>query len=302
MTEITYYFQHKKQAKLNKLVNNPLFNEVVAYFQKHQQEEIILRDLKKVFSDKSFEQFLEEMIDFRLISRQERRYFLTISFFSAEDFSKVSEEKINEVEKRINGYTEIEKVNFYGEMLWDSLFTEEQDYFFGVASSAAPVFFEKNTAGNEQLSFVSIHPKSSYPFDLPSYFTAIAALGTGGIPNSYQPLQQLIGDVDSHYFASQAFRVFRSVIKKRRIADKRNIFLEALLLTGDLSQEDNQWELSYPVLNKENLKPSVHYEELSVYQEAADAQERVFMKHVFYQQCLLRFLKTGQQLRYSIYS
>jgi hypothetical protein len=295
---ITYYFQQKNQKKLEKLVNDPLFHQIISYFQKHQTEEIILRELKKTFQQKNFEQFLEEMIQYQLIRREDRRYYLEIPFFEAEVSGKIrkvaksfAQEQADQVENQLF---------LYGEYLWNSLFQAEEHYFFGVID-ATESFFEKQRYGNEQLSFVSIHQKNTQPIDFASYFAAMEETSGENLPEAYQPLQELIGDVDNHYFAAQCYRIIRAVLKNRRIAEKRNIFLEALVMTKQLIKTEEGWQLETPVIQSETAdeKPLIS-SYLAEYDQMADENQRVFSKMTFYQCCLMSYLKEEDSLSYFI--
>lgn len=297
---ITYYFKHKEQKKLGKLVNDPLFQQIVSYF--HEQEgEIILRELKKSFPEKNFEQFLEEMIKFRLIRREERRYYLEIPFFKEELTQEERTAADNFVQSE--AVQRIDKHWFYGEFLWNHLFDSEEDYFFGVyelSEDRGIPFFEKDSYGNEQLTFVSIHPIDSHPYDLASYFSVMEATSGEDLPKSYQPLQQLIGDVDSQYFSAQAYRIVRAVMKGRRIADKRNIFLETMTLTGDLVKSKEEWQLAAPVIQAKEFPDDLSSAYLETLQQASDVNQRVCKKMQIYQYCLSSFLSDTTAMSYLI--
>lgn len=295
---ITYYFQHKNQKKLEKLVSNPLFDPLVSYFQKDQTGEIILRELKKTFQEKNFEQFLEEMVQFQLIRREDRRYYLEIAFFEANVPEKEYRAAINFTQEHTK---QADKQLFlYGELLWDNLFKNEDDYFFGVIDPTES-FFEKQQYGNEQLSFVSIHRKNSLPLDFASYFAIMEETSGENLPEVYQPLQELIGDVDSAYFAAQSYRIIRAVLKNRRIADKRNIFLEALVLTEQLAKTEEGWQLKAPLIKSEAIDDKqLSKSYLERYEQITDTNERVFRKMNFYQSCLMNYLNGKESLSYLI--
>ncbi|MBL1224615.1 DUF1803 domain-containing protein [Enterococcus sp. BWR-S5] len=296
---VTYYFQHKNQKKLEKLVNNPLFNQIVTYFSEHRAEKIILRELKKIFQERNFEQFLEEMIDFQLIRREERRYYMEIPFFNTNGLEKEKEAAKLFVKKHKDENVE-ESCYLFGEALWDELFSAEDSFFFGVIDSSDN-FFEKQAYGNEQLTFVSIHQKNSQPLDFASYFAAMEATSGDKLPKVYQPLQELIGDVDSNYFAAQTYRIIRAVLKNRRVADKRNIFLESLVMIEQLKKTEDGWQLLAPVIQREtSISNEQLYTYVATYKQIDDHNQRVFHKMYFYFECLTTFLANQESLSYLV--
>ncbi|MGL4696436.1 DUF1803 domain-containing protein [Enterococcus larvae] len=294
-----YYFQHKQQKKLEKLVKNPLFHQIVAYFNEHQKEETILRELKKAFQERNFERFLEEMIDFELIRREDRRYYLEIPFFEADAIEQVQESAQLFVQKN----TGLEPNLFYGEIVWKQLFESEEDYFFGVhykEEMKPQLFFVKEQCGNDQLQFVSIHPKENAALDFPTYFAMMEETSGENIPEVFQPLQELIGDVDSQYFAAQSYRIIRAVLKNRRIADKRNIFLEALVLTDELARTEEGWQLKLPIIQNQQIEEMDLTNDLVYYNQIEDSNQRVFNKFQFYQHCLSVVMGENESLSYLI--
>ncbi|MBL1230716.1 DUF1803 domain-containing protein [Enterococcus sp. BWB1-3] len=304
MTKIIYYYQNKEQKKLDKLVKNPLFEKISLYLLDHQGEEIILRELKKVFiNEKQFEQFLEEMIRFGLVNREERRYSLNFPLFQQSELQIKPLELASQLKESLKSQTPAEQVRFYGDILWEILFSNEEDYFFGINETASPSFYERVEAGNGQLTFVSVHKKEAVPLNLAAYFDTMTVTSGDGLPFVYQPLQELIGDVDSEYFAAQAYRIVRAVLKKRKIADKRNIFLESLVVTNDLTRTEDGWVLQVPIITEENPPLTVS---LSVYtdkfQQIIDKNQRLLKKRLFYQTCLELYLENQDYLTYYKYN
>ncbi|WP_339101879.1 DUF1803 domain-containing protein [Candidatus Enterococcus clewellii] len=298
---ITYYFKHKNQKKLNRLVNDPLFDRIITYFNEHQTEKIILRALKQTFQEKNFEKFLEEMVDFQLIRREERGYSLTLSFFDAAISDKDKQFAEDFTQDMTN--QEVDPSYLYGEVLWNRLFESENDYFFGVIDSSDDTqpFFEKHQTGNEQLQFVSIHPKDQQPLDFASYFSVMEATSGEGLPEVYQELQELIGDVDSAYFAAQTYRIVRAVLKNRRIADKRNIFLEAFVMTNGLIKTEKGWQLKAPILQNETITKELDISPyITHYNQVTDTNQRVFEKMQFYSCCMAIILNGKEAFSYLI--
>lgn len=298
---ITYYYQHKNQKQLTRLVNDPLFHRIITYFNEHQTEKIILRALKQTFQEQNFERFLEEMVNFQFIRREERGYSLTIPFFDATISDKEKQVAEDFTQNPTNQDTDPSYL--YGEALWSCLFEKENDYFFGVFDSSddSQPFFEKQANGNEQLQFVSIHPKGTQPLNFASYFSVMEATSGEALPEVYQELQDLIGDVDSAYFAGQTYRIVRAVLKQRRIADKRNIFLEAFVMTNGVIKTEEGWQLKIPVLQNEALAKEVDISAyIRDYDQVTDRNQRVFKKMQFYRHCMEIVLNGKESFSYLI--
>lgn len=89
---MNYFYSQNHQQLLSKLVNNAVFPTLIEYLHHHQEEDIILRELKKNFDQPKFEAFLDQLIDENLIKRENRRYKLNFPIFEEETYQKEIEE------------------------------------------------------------------------------------------------------------------------------------------------------------------------------------------------------------------
>ncbi|MGV1139207.1 DUF1803 domain-containing protein [Enterococcus hirae] len=89
---MNYFYSQNHQQLLSKLVNNAVFPTLIEYLHHHQEEDIILRELKKNFDHPKFEAFLDQLIDENLIKRENRRYKLNFPIFEEETYQKEIEE------------------------------------------------------------------------------------------------------------------------------------------------------------------------------------------------------------------
>lgn len=238
---------------LEKLVKNPLFDQIVDYFLLHKEERIILRQLKAVFeSEENLELFLEQMVANQLIERKERQYQLIFPIFSVEDYPELP----SVITQAVSSLGLSKRKLFIGEYLWDDWFSkvEKQTYFFGIKSEEeqnTSLFFERLVAGNEQLEFISIQYENTTPFNLASYFYSLRMNQT---PNIYQPLQKLIGDVDINYFVQQTKKFLNPTGQKKKIPTRKNIFFDTLVTGKVINIGNQEIELIKPVYDKSDEK------------------------------------------------
>lgn len=303
MEAITYFFDDNNQSKdITKVVNDPLFQTIVDYFIKHRNQEIILRKLKTdIHTDTNLELFLDKLIKYKLIDRKNRRYSLLFPIFQPETSIKLSEAIVDRFSTIIKGNSEA-ACYLFGEWFWSLLFSEEhKPYFFGVREAD---FYIKREVGNDTWKMVSICLKEQQPFDLANFFSMLSAQIK--LPDQFKPLQDLVGDVDINYFIPQLQKVIRSAKRQKVAKTKRDIFREALLLTGDLIQNEVGEEIIVtPIL--ENLSPSIELE--PVLQELAlelseswklmeDVDQRVFFKLQLFRSLFKECFPQNESLHY----
>ncbi|WP_280738664.1 MULTISPECIES: DUF1803 domain-containing protein [unclassified Enterococcus] len=218
-----YYNQQNKQYQ--KIINQPLFSEIVAYFQEHQETEIILRSLKKQFPQKNFEALLEKMIQAGLILRENRRYTLA--------FSIIAEKKLD-YPKLDFGFpvVDAEKLAFFNRLY--ELWFEDTDYFF--ATSEIVPFYEKRLSKNQKLQFTHIVKKVENQQQLADYFYILQ----NGLemPSNLQSVETLIGDVNPDYFLNQVALIMENIKNGKK--NRESIFLTALKETLVINQLANE--------------------------------------------------------------
>ncbi|ALS38063.1 hypothetical protein ABID30_000249 [Enterococcus rotai] len=291
MENITYYYAQTNQSEpLDKIVSDPLFKEVVAYFTERQDQEIILRQIKAdIPTNSNLELYLDKLIKYNLIERKNRRYSLSFPIYANESRQILPESLIELLEGMKQ---ESKRTNYFlfGEWLWSLLFDEEQgDYFFGVKDSSNGLpLFQRREEGNDALRFVSIFTAQQVPFDLANYFNLLSK--RQALPQIFEPLQNLVGDVDLNYFIQQIQKVIRTVNRNKTRERKVNIFQEALLVTGDLMRdEENQLYFAVPLLEDQVLsgEMKVRLDQMkaelsSLWANITDENQRVFLKHQIY--------------------
>ncbi|MTD38897.1 DUF1803 domain-containing protein [Erwinia sp. CPCC 100877] len=243
MAKITYYFDSKNNKALRKITTEPLFQQIIDYLT--EQPNVILRQLKAAFENEpNFDVYLDQLIEYNLLERKNRRYTVNFPIFSTDDLV-VSKEVSTEMQAITQDDLEASCLVF-GEWLWP-LFFEDESYFFGVRSNEASNYFLTRTeAGNESLTFVSITTADRKEVTTANYFSLL--IEGEQLPERFKPLEKLIGDVDINYFILQCRRILRSL--KRQTGQKQNIFLEALITTKELQKtEQKGYYLNIPLIN-----------------------------------------------------
>ncbi|WP_086313068.1 hypothetical protein A5821_000649 [Enterococcus sp. 7F3_DIV0205] len=238
MKNTTYYFTtDKNETELNNLIFDPLFKKIVDYLSNHNEQDVILRQIKaNIPTDSNLELYLDKLIKYGLLERKNRRYHLTFPIYSTQKNVQIPETITSLLRNIVQKNSS--QVNFFifGEWLWSLLFEEEQEgYFFGIESSPESFslqFYRKREEGNDTLRFVSVYQENQIPFDLANYFNLLSRRVE--LPEHFKPLQDIIGDVDIHYFIAQIQKVIRSAKRNPSRVRKPNIFEEALITTKDL--------------------------------------------------------------------
>lgn len=242
MKRIDYYFHtNKNDALLKQLVSTPLFQQMIAYFRLQNGEPVLLRRLKEaITTDENIEYTLEKMIDYQLVERNERRYKMLMPIYAEQNGRPLMDgQTVTELNNFSEKLNQLELDAFLGEWLWESFFPKDVDYFFGIERDVESegYFFNKIEIGNHELRFVSVQNEQILAEDLATYFSI---LKTNQIPTAFNPLHQLIGDIDLNYYISQVKRIIRNAEKHRKAGNKRNIFQESLILTGAVSINEAQ--------------------------------------------------------------
>lgn len=273
------------------MIFDPLFKEIVNYLYDQKDQEIILRQIKaNILTDVNLDLYLDKLINYGLIKRQNRRYSLTFPIFSAKKNIQVAHSITDTLQSLVQENTSQISYFIFGEWLWGLLFEEEQkEYFFGIESSPDNLpLFRKSQTGNSQLQFVSIYQDSLLPLDLANYFNLLS--NRRALPEQFKQLQHIIGDVDIHYFITQIQKVIRSVKRNTSKIRKRNIFEEALLTTNDLTR-NAEGQLSLTTVCLDNIEPSAEIQdtldklkaELTLlWTTIADDNQRAFYKMQIY--------------------
>lgn len=292
MGKVTYYFaSNENEEELNKIIIDPLFNKIVAYLSNRNGQEVILRQIKAAIpTDSNLELYLDKLIKHKLLKRENRRYTLIFPIYTKENLLKLPDSIEKSFRKIMEEQTMANDYFLFGEWLWSLFFEKEQGtYFFGVRNSIESLsFFLKKEAGNDSMRFVSIYPDNLIPLDLANYFNLLSR--GQELPPKFDSLQNLIGDVDIHYFISQIQKVMRSVKRNNYRERRQTIFQEALLVTGDLKKnEENQLYLANPTIAGNDYSDEIQslLEELkkdliSLWETIENENQRMFYKQQLY--------------------
>lgn len=291
MGNATYYFaSNKNEEELSNIVSDPLFNKIVDYLSNRKGQEVILRQIKTdILTNDNLELYLDKLIKYDLLERKNRRYSLTFPVYSNEKSLPTPDSITHLLKEIVQIGSTVTNHYVFGEWLWSLLFKEEQDnYFFGVKNSieSFPIF-SRREVGNDSLRFVSVYPNGTIPLDLANYFDFLSKRQE--LPEQFETLQKIIGDVDIHYFIPQIQKIIRSVRRNRSREGKTTIFQEALLVTGDLKKnEDHSLILAVPILedvpsNQIQLTlDEIKAELIPMWEMIHDKNQRIFFKHQLY--------------------
>lgn len=106
---MNYFYSKAQQKSIEKMVNSNIFQLLIEYMYQHQKEDIILRDLKKFFPQRQFESFLDQLIEEKLIRRENRRYYLNFPIFNEIEVQEEVEEKAALILQELSSLSKEEK-------------------------------------------------------------------------------------------------------------------------------------------------------------------------------------------------
>ncbi|EOH98563.1 hypothetical protein UAW_01159 [Enterococcus haemoperoxidus ATCC BAA-382] len=288
----SYYFaSNKNEEDLNKLICDPLFAKIVEYLSEHKEQEVILRQIKAAIpTDSNLELYLDKLIKYNLLERKNRRYSLTFPIYTMDKSIQLPDSITRAFRNITQESSMLNNCFVFGEWLWMLLFEDEQDnYFFGVkASPESQPIFRRREEGNDSLRFVSIYTDSLVPLDLANYFNLLSR--RKDLPQNFEVLQNVIGDVDINYFIPQIQKVIRSIKRNKTRVDKQNIFQEALIMTGDLKRNtENQLFLAVPIIDSEcacdeiqTILDKLQIELPPLWKTIHNQNQRIFFKQQLY--------------------
>ncbi|WP_206857440.1 DUF1803 domain-containing protein [Candidatus Enterococcus mangumiae] len=274
------YFHSQDDRR--KLIAQPLFQPMIDYLISQGTQDIILRQLKKEFPQKKMEHFLDQMIDNGLIIRENRRYRCAFPVYDQKDFREEIAQLTQELMQELLKQPESQRALFLAEEIWHFCRETETDYFYATAFSVPTI--ERLEAGNENYRFVTLQQENEV--SLPTYFHLQKQQTT--LPEEFQALGQLIGDVNEAYFFDQVEVIIERVCENKYKKRRESIFLDALLLANVLAHNE-QYHLLLPVVD--NKKDSLLEERLL----AQTSVERAFIK----EQALVALMKELEVKSYS---
>ena len=246
---MNYFYSNSKKKKLGKIIEQPIFSEFVAYMYENQQHEIILRELKTKFPQKKFEHFLDQLIEEKLVLRENRRYMLNFPIFNNEKDLTESQNITNELLPQLREVSQEEQQLAMGEEVWRYCFEGEEDYFYG--TTADILLVNKVSAGNEEYQFISVNHEKELPVTLANYF--YIQKEQLPMPKNFTDLAHTIGDVNEPYFFDQIEVILERIQKQKYKKRRPSIFFDALVLSATIETNEIE-EIRLPILHPSEEK------------------------------------------------
>jgi hypothetical protein len=255
MNKITYYYSINDQPLYQRLTAHKLYQPLIDFFLAHQEQRIILRRIKEHFSqNQELDAFLDELIEAGIIQRKNRQYQLAFPIYRDSQIQALEDQVQKDCLLLKRKIDQIKEPGlFFGEIIWPLLCEKKDSYFFGIQAEVdnIPVFYQKKKIGDNPITFVTLAKSDLKNLSLPEYFYCLENDQSVVEDN---PLTKLLGDVDPNYFLHQANRVIKKIQKQRKIdLQKRNIFLESLLLTDIIVQKGESLQITQPVVETTDL-------------------------------------------------
>ena len=222
------YYSKNKENFYQKLTDDPLFSSLTDYLYEHREQETILRELKKEFSQNKFSHFLDLLIDAGLIKREERRYHLNFPIFDPKDYLQQATSAAETIAEQLKRLSVDEQKLAMGEVIWAYCFEDERKeaYFYGVRNSRETELL-RTTAGNEKYRFITLSSIEHFPLTLANYF--FVQKNQLPVTKAFKELAELIGDVNESYFFDQ-IEVIVDRIRKNKYKNRRpSIFHQSFL-------------------------------------------------------------------------
>lgn len=216
---MNYYYSKNKENFYQKLTDDPLFSSLTDYLYEHREQETILRELKKEFSQNKFSHFLDLLIDAGLIKREERRYHLNFPIFDPKDYLQQATSAAETIAEQLKRLSVDEQKLAMGEVIWAYCFEDERKeaYFYGVRNSRETELL-RATAGNEKYRFITLSSIEHFPLTLANYF--FVQKNQLPVTKAFKELAELIGDVNEAYFFDQ-IEVIVDRIRKNKYKNRR---------------------------------------------------------------------------------
>ena len=214
--------------KLEQSLQRDEIQGLLNYFQE-LQEPVILREIRKSFpNQKHLDKNLDFLIDNDIVSRQDRRYHLSLAIVKEYPTTELVEKFIQDVTK---DYKAEELLVWLGEELRTIKINDTTGVDFLLPVS--------NRLENENFQLVTINHGEKLSETLPNYFENI------DLPKLFPTLAVLIGDVNLEFFSNQLSLIIDQVMagKKPR---RDSIFLDSLLATHVITSQP-EWQLNIPV-------------------------------------------------------
>lgn len=222
-----WIYQTDHDEQLAKLADQPLASELVEFLEANPN--CILREIKAFFSDRKVEEVLEEMIQLKLVERQNRRYRLLLPILKELPTFNMNA-LLDQVLAIMGELSLAEQQALIVGDLWELLFVKNSRYCYGKEFTMD--YWQRYELNSPGLAMVALnHGRSD---SLPEYFY-LQEKSRQLISPVHQQLAKLIGDVDVAYFLDQIDYYIKKLIKGK-LKPQDNIFIDSLFLTG-IAQE-----------------------------------------------------------------
>jgi hypothetical protein len=265
MVKIAYVLPEKNQKKWKKFVENAAFERFVNYFWNHAEDEIKLRELKKVFPDLNVDKYIEEGINLGVIERADRRYHLHLELQNEPpEIPSVDVKSLFKdfTKNQISGvlFRFLVKYNF--ELLDIPLFFDADSTLYQkfLATPIATSCSEKDS----QIHFQAIDNLAHSGITLANYFYHVD--NREKLSAEEQKLYELVGDVNPDYVLHAfGIRLLKFLTKDEIKPLRKDIFMTALTELGFVREvEANTFVLDRPIFEtKDELElPEIQIDDL----------------------------------------
>lgn len=207
-----------------------------------------LRQLKQQFPTIKVERKLEKFINLGWIRRNERRYFSTRFLYDATHDQTIVQKMCTKLLPYLQS-PEAKRLLYYCTQDF------EQQKLMEIVPSEF-VFCYPATINSTELS-LSAYASDTWPMTLPHYFLAMRQQLQ---LQEYEPLEQLIGDVDPEYFLDQIQVILEKKAQQRTI--RPSIFLTAAQQTS-LFSERAIYQVDQEALSDEAQRFYKEFQQLS---------------------------------------
>ena len=196
----------------SRLTRQPFFKDLVDYLDQH--DDVILREIKVQFPEIPVDKFLEEYIKAGLILRENKRYYLNLSFLEFTESLGLDQEVFVRDDSPI--YLEILEKRFQTELR---------------NQTNAAILEEYTDFAREKMTLSNYFYKVKHQYPL---------------TEEQKKLYAVLGDVNPEYALKYMTTFLLKFLKKDQLMQKRrDIFVDSLVLLGYIIQnEDGKYELA----------------------------------------------------------
>ena len=225
---------YTRDKKIQQELKHQDIQNLLNYFQQ-LQEPVILRDIRKEFSGaKRLDKDLDFLIANSIISREDRRYQL--SLVPLKEYPTTEKVEMF-IEKMAGRYSVEELLVWLGEVLWlddiNEIITIDYDL---------PTL---NRLETDSFRLATINHREKLSETLPNYFSNVDQ------PDKFPKLAPLLGDVNTEFFSNQIELVLERMLLRKK-PKRTSIFLDSLVETKVVVAEP-EWQVAIPCVDRTQL-------------------------------------------------